>query len=100
MKKLPVCTFLLLLLENLYLPGQETIPGHTDFNRQFLDLLRRIFVYDPKKRITAKQALQHPWFKESLMDDGTEAHKIRLEREKKARRVEEDRWEREHNRPY
>jgi dual-specificity kinase len=67
----------------------ETIPGHTDFNKQFLDLLRRIFVYDPKKRITAKDALQHPWFKESLMDDGTEAHKIRLEREKKARRQEE-----------
>ncbi|CAN9116481.1 Dual specificity protein kinase [Alternaria tenuissima] len=73
----------------------ETIPAHTDFNRQFLDLLRRIFVYDPKKRITAKEALQHPWFKESLMDDGTEAHKIRLEREKKARRAEEERRFRE-----
>jgi dual-specificity kinase len=79
---------------------QETIPGHTDFNRQFLDLLRRIFVYDPKKRITAKEALQHPWFKESLMDDGTEAHKIRLEREKKARRVEEERRYREQQRGY
>lgn len=69
----------------------ETIPSHTDFNRQFLDLLRQIFVYDPKKRITAKQALQHPWFRESLMDDGTEAHKIRLDREKKARRLEQER---------
>ncbi|CAE7031122.1 hypothetical protein PTNB73_05299 [Pyrenophora teres f. teres] len=78
----------------------ETIPAHTDFNRQFLDLLRRIFVYDPKKRITAKEALQHPWFKESLMDDGTEAHKIRLEREKKARRMEEDRRYREQQRAY
>ncbi|ORY13790.1 lammer dual specificity kinase [Clohesyomyces aquaticus] len=66
----------------------ETIPPHTEFNRQFLDLLRQIFVYDPKKRITAKEALQHPWFKESLMDDGTEAHKIRLEREKKQRQRE------------
>jgi len=46
-------------------------------------------VYDPKKRITAKEALQHSWFKESLMDDGTEAHKIRLEREKKARKQQE-----------
>lgn len=69
----------------------ETIPPHTAFNKQFLDLLKKIFVYDPKKRITAKEALQHPWFKESLMDDGTEAHKIRLERERKSRRQEEDR---------
>lgn len=34
------------------------------------------------------------------MDDGTEAHKIRLEREKKARRVEEERRFREQQRPY
>jgi dual-specificity kinase len=70
---------------------QETIPPHTTFNRLFLDLLKKIFVYDPKKRITAKQALQHPWFRETLMDDGTEAHKIRLEREKKARRQADER---------
>ena len=44
--------------------------------RSFLDLLQRIFVYDPKNRITAKAALQHPWFKESLVDDGTEAYRI------------------------
>ncbi|KAF1950062.1 kinase-like protein [Byssothecium circinans] len=69
----------------------ETILPHTEFNRKFLDLLKRIFVYDPKKRISAKQALQHPWFQEVLMDDGTEAHKIRLEREKKQRRQEEER---------
>ncbi|KAJ5725054.1 uncharacterized protein N7483_006411 [Penicillium malachiteum] len=46
------------------------------FNRQFLDLLRQIFVYDPKQRITAKEALKHPWFKETLVDDGTEAYRI------------------------
>ena len=57
-------------------------------------------MYDPKKRITAKEALQHPWFKESLMDDGTEAHKIRLEREKKARGILEQRPFREQQRPY
>lgn len=60
---------------------QETIPSSSDFNVKFLDLLRRIFVYDPSKRITAKQALAHPWFKEALQDDGTEALKIRLQRE-------------------
>ncbi|OCK92270.1 kinase-like protein [Cenococcum geophilum 1.58] len=71
----------------------ETIPPHTPFNRQFLDLLKKIFVYDPKKRITAKQALQHPWFKEALMDDGTEARKIRMEREKKRQRQAESRYQ-------
>jgi len=52
------------------------------FNKQFLDLLHKIFVYDPKSRISAKEALQHPWFRESIVDDGTEAHRLRLEREK------------------
>ena len=55
---------------------QEFIPTNNTFHRQFLDLLQRIFVYDPKQRITAKQALKHPWFKETLVDDGTEALRI------------------------
>ena len=46
-----------------------------------LDLLRRIFVYDPKDRITAKEALKHPWFRETLIDDGTEAIRIRNQKE-------------------
>jgi dual-specificity kinase len=51
------------------------------FHKQFLDLLRKIFIYDPAKRITAKQALQHPWFREMpIPDDGTEAAKIRQHR--------------------
>ncbi|KAJ5162084.1 hypothetical protein N7492_007476 [Penicillium capsulatum] len=54
----------------------DFIPINTPFNRQFLDLLRQIFVYDPKQRITAKEALKHPWFKESIIDDGTEAYRI------------------------
>ncbi|KAJ5912299.1 hypothetical protein N7504_001182 [Penicillium tannophilum] len=54
----------------------DFIPTSTPFNRQFLDLLRLIFVYDPKQRITAKDALKHPWFKESIIDDGTEAYRI------------------------
>jgi dual-specificity kinase len=52
------------------------------FNELFLDLLRKIFVYDPKKRITAREALKHPWFDELVEDDGTEAARIRVEREK------------------
>ena len=61
---------------------EETIPPTNNFNRQFLDLLRKIFIYDPKKRITAREALQHPWFEELVDDDGTEAGRIKAERER------------------
>lgn len=29
-----------------------------------LDLLRGLFIYDPERRLTAKQALLHRWFQE------------------------------------
>lgn len=62
---------------------QEIIPPGTRFLSQFLDLLKKIFVYDPTKRITAKQALQHPWFHEmAYPDDGTEAARIRVEKQR------------------
>ncbi|KAG6123944.1 hypothetical protein E4U22_000933 [Claviceps purpurea] len=61
----------------------EIIPSNNQFFKNFLDLLRKIFVYDPAQRITAKQALNHPWFKEAVQpDDGTEAAKLRLERKR------------------
>jgi dual-specificity kinase len=60
---------------------QQIIPGNNTFLKNFVDLLKKIFVYDPAHRITAKQALQHPWLKEMAQpDDGTEAAKIRMER--------------------
>jgi len=60
----------------------QIIPANSLFNKHFLDLLKRIFVYDPATRITAKEALQHPWFREiATPDDGTEAAKIKVERE-------------------
>lgn len=31
---------------------------------QGYDLLRQLFAYDPDKRLTAKEALQHKWFHE------------------------------------
>ncbi|KAL2256690.1 hypothetical protein VTK26DRAFT_1302 [Humicola hyalothermophila] len=59
----------------------EIIPPTNKFMAQFLDLLQKIFVYDPNQRITAKQALQHPWFREvAHPDDGTEAARIRIEK--------------------
>jgi dual-specificity kinase len=57
----------------------DIIPGNNRFNKQFLDLLKKIFVYDPNKRITAKDALKHDWFKETVVDEGTEAAKHKLE---------------------
>ncbi|PQE16050.1 hypothetical protein CJF32_00004943 [Rutstroemia sp. NJR-2017a WRK4] len=66
-------------------PLHEIIRDNTKFSRNFLDLLRRIFVYDPSDRITAKEALRHPWFKEAATpDDGTEAAKIRIQRQRQA----------------
>ena len=29
-----------------------------------LDLMTKMFAYDPKSRISAAEALDHPWFKE------------------------------------
>ena len=65
----------------MFIPQEEVIPLRSTFNRQFVDLLKRIFVYDPKTRINAKRALQHPWFKETIKDDGTEAFKIKLQKD-------------------
>ena len=60
---------------------QDIIPPTSPFLAQFLDLLKKIFVYDPAQRITAKQALQHPWFREvAHPDDGTEAARIRADK--------------------
>jgi len=64
---------------------KDIIPDNTPFCKNFLDLLKQIFVYDPANRITAKQALQHPWFKSKAQaDDGTEATKIRMQRQEAA----------------
>lgn len=50
--------------------------------------MKRIFVYDPTKRINAKDALNHPWFKDNLIDDGTEA--VRLKQEEQLRREQNE----------
>jgi len=72
-------------------PLDEIIPARNSrFLTLFLDLLKKIFVYDPAKRITARQALEHEWFREHLHnippDDGTEATRIRLEKLHEAER--------------
>ena len=85
MKRLEVKSIHCLLKRPRLTSVQTIIPDNNKFCRNFLDLLRKIFVYDPAERITAKQALQHPWFKEAATpDDGTEATKIRLQRQQQA----------------
>jgi dual-specificity kinase len=61
----------------------DIIPTTTPFLKNFLDLLKKMFVYDASQRITAKEALNHPWFRQlGHPDDGTEAAKIRQERKR------------------
>lgn len=52
---------------NIY---QQIIQSDSIFSDNFLDLLKMIFVCDPVQRISAKQALQHPWFKTAVDGKG------------------------------
>ncbi|KAG7403611.1 Dual specificity protein kinase lkh1 [Fusarium oxysporum f. sp. rapae] len=55
----------------------QIIPGNNSFLKNFADLLKRIFVLNPNHRITAKQALQHPFLvEEAQPDDGPVAAEI------------------------
>ncbi|EXA29072.1 CMGC/CLK protein kinase [Fusarium oxysporum f. sp. pisi HDV247] len=55
----------------------QIIPGNNAFLKNFADLLKRIFVLNPNHRITAKQALQHPFLvEEAQPDDGPVAAEI------------------------
>ncbi|KAK9388167.1 kinase-like domain-containing protein [Lipomyces mesembrius] len=49
----------------------EIISAKDSFHRLFLDLLKRIFVYDPSQRLSAREALEHPWFRETYIDEGS-----------------------------
>lgn len=40
------------------------------FASDFIDLLRRLLCYDPAERITAAQALRHPYFNYVLAENG------------------------------
>lgn len=42
----------------------EMLPPTSEFNNAFCDLLQRIFRYDPATRITAHEALHHPFFQQ------------------------------------
>jgi len=40
---------------------ERTRPITQEEARCFTDLLRRIFTYDPEKRLSASEVLHHPW---------------------------------------
>jgi cyclin-dependent kinase len=44
----------------------DSAPLCTNLNGLGLDLLEKMLVYDPAGRISAKQALNHPYFEEYL----------------------------------
>ena len=70
---------------------EDIIQPSDSFHSNLLDLLKKVFVYDPARRITAKDALNHPWFKQLAQpNDDTEATKMTVEQdchEKKASRA-------------
>jgi len=43
---------------------KQSFTGESCLTENGLDLLSRMLYYDPAKRITATEALKHPWFKE------------------------------------
>eukprot|EP00741_Cyanophora_paradoxa_P006487 tig00001003_g6280.t1 len=46
-------------------PPASFIPGKPHLSEAGFDLLNRMLTYDPVKRISAAEALRHPWFQES-----------------------------------
>ncbi len=36
----------------------------------FVDLIRKMLIFDPERRITAVEALDHEWFNYGILDDG------------------------------
>ncbi|KAJ3075247.1 dual specificity protein kinase kns1 [Podochytrium sp. JEL0797] len=42
---------------------EQIIPGTDETSRHFLDLVKRLLTFDPKYRITAREALQHPFLR-------------------------------------
>lgn len=52
-------------INNVYLHGydDEAMPKISETEAALLyDLLSKIFVYDPRKRVSAEEMLSHPWF--------------------------------------
>lgn len=63
------------LEENWNLIASKNVDGDIDKNvftfwYLFVDLCRKMFEFDPTKRITAKEAIKHEWFNIGILDEG------------------------------
>lgn len=57
-------------------PNQKKLEDILRCNDEmFLDFLNKCFVWDPVKRMTALEALQHPWILEGLPEKVLKHHK-------------------------
>ncbi|CAH1759905.1 13506_t:CDS:2 [Entrophospora sp. SA101] len=63
------------ILKGYYCYEEEYWTGISDLAK---DLINKMLVYDPYKRITAKEALQHPWFRSANKFDILEKVKSNL----------------------
>ena len=58
-------------VEYQYCPPQSFRSLFPQASEDCLDLLQRMFTYDPKQRITAQQALEHRYYSPGISPDGS-----------------------------
>ncbi|ORY02872.1 kinase-like protein [Basidiobolus meristosporus CBS 931.73] len=52
-------------------PIESIIPPTTNCNAYLLDLVKKMLTYDPSQRITAREALRHPYFRNEIIPPPT-----------------------------
>ncbi|KAE8336064.1 kinase-like domain-containing protein [Aspergillus arachidicola] len=53
---------------------RELVPQNSLFSKMFLDLLLKLFTFDPDERIPPHGALENSWVCSLVVDEGTVAH--------------------------
>lgn len=48
---------------------QDIIMPSDTVNKHFLDLVRKLLIFDPVQRITVREALNHPYFHISVPEE-------------------------------
>ena len=67
--------YILLAFKQPFKNNSQRIKGNYDrddlkpWSKLAIDLLDRMFIVDPDKRISVKQALEHHWFKQNLCQE-------------------------------